>query len=111
MKRASLSLLPVALLVSCLAGCDNGSDSTLISYDPRLDGVTLAPQVTPDLSILENQKDRYDREHKLTGNVAPTPAPATGSGSAGPASAPGALEPGGQPATPPAFSPPAPPAD
>jgi hypothetical protein len=118
MKRPALSTLLPALLFSAalLPGCDAGQD-TVVTYNPRLDGITPPTAVTPDLSLLEDQKHRYEAESK---NVKPgSAANSAATPGAAPASAPGAPAAGGpepaatgdQPATPAAPSPPAPPAE
>jgi hypothetical protein len=120
MKRPALSpLLPAVLFAAaCLAGCDSATEQTVVTYNPRLDGVSPPAAVTPDLSILEDQKHRYDNESKYvkTGPAAPAatgaPAsPAAGGAPAAPAAGNGAAEPGAGNATPAAPSPPPPPAE
>jgi hypothetical protein len=115
MKRTALATLLPAFLFSAalLPGCDSGQD-TVVTYNPRLDGVNPPAAVNPDLSLLEDQKRRYEAESKnVKAGGAAAPAPAA------PASAPAAPAAGGpepaaggdQPAAPAPPAPPAPPAE
>jgi hypothetical protein len=117
MKRPALSpLLPAVLFAAacCLVGCDASTDQTVATYNPRLDGVSPPALATPDLSILEDQKRRYDNESKYvkvgTASPATSVAPASGGAPGAPAAGNAPVEPAGG-ATPPAASPPAPPAE
>jgi hypothetical protein len=96
MKRGWI-VLALAVAVCGLAGCER---SESVAYDPELDGVQPHPNLSPDMSILENQKKLHEA-FIASGGAAPKPAPVA-TAPAPPAPAPAEGE------TPAAPAPPAP---
>jgi hypothetical protein len=100
MKLAAVMVALGVVAAMGLAGCN---EEKAAMYDPEVDGVLPHPDMTPEASILDNQKKLYEAWVAAGGGMkAPASAPA-----AAPATAPATPAPG--PEAPAAPAPAAPP--